>query len=60
MKRVLFVILAVLIVATAGVYTIHVRDLTACAWRKLRRSFQAFSKAHVTMLQALFFVNSPS
>jgi hypothetical protein len=29
MKRVLFVILAVLIVATTGVYAIYVRDLTA-------------------------------
>src|ERR1022692_4047813 len=38
MKRVLFVILAVLIVATTGVYAIYVRDLTAARARLVGRS----------------------
>jgi 2-hydroxy-6-oxonona-2,4-dienedioate hydrolase len=38
MKRVLFVILAVLIVATTGVYAIYVRDLTTARARLVGRS----------------------
>jgi uncharacterized protein YxeA len=38
MKRVLFVILAVLIVATTGVHAIYVRDLTAARVRLVGRS----------------------